>query len=67
MLKQDVQDAMISIHVVFKDLRLDIPKEYPEKIQEMMNACWRKEPTERPSFLILSSILSQHIDLTKEF
>ena len=58
---------MVSIGVVYKDLRLKIPEEYPEDIQLMMDACWRKEPTERPSFLILSSILSHYIDLTKEF
>ena len=57
----------ISISIIYKDLRLDLPKEYPGEIQSMMKACWRKEPTKRPNFLILSSILSQHIDIIKEF
>ena len=57
----------VNIGVIYKNLRLDIPKEYPLEIQLLMKACWRTEPTKRPNFLILSTNLSQHIDLTKEF
>ena len=55
------------MNLIYKNLRLDLPKEYPPEIQSMMEACWRKEPAKRPNFLILSATLSQHIDLTKEF
>ena len=38
--------------------RLSIPEEYPPMIQRIMKACWNSEPEKRPSFLLISSLLT---------
>ena len=38
--------------------RLSIPVEYPPVIQRIMKACWNSEPEKRPSFLLISSLLT---------
>lgn len=39
--------------------RLAIPELYPpETVGKIMRACWRKEPSERPSFLLIALVLT---------
>lgn len=47
---------------VTQGYRLVIPEEYPESVQKIMKSCWNTEPTKRPSFFLISSILSDEID-----
>jgi hypothetical protein len=44
--------------VIFDGLRLPIPSEYPTDIQSIMKACWNKDPSNRPSFFLISNILT---------
>lgn len=40
---------------------LPIPHEYPETVKSIMNACWRQNPSERPSFLLIASLLTNAV------
>ena len=39
-------------------IRLEIPSQYPSTIERIMKACWHREPSKRPSFLLVASILT---------
>ena len=39
-------------------LKPDIPTCYPCTVQKIMKACWHKQPSKRPSFLLVSSLLT---------
>ena len=64
---QDVLDMDVTMEVIYRDLRLEPPKDYPPEIQMLMNDCFKKDSAERPSFLHLTTTLCQHIDLANEF
>ena len=51
------QMAMQVIHGV----RLSIPQDYPETVQRVMKACWQKEPSKRPSFLLISTLIDDEV------
>ena len=38
---------------------LPIPEEYPPTVISIMKACWQKSPSKRPSFLLISSLLTK--------
>ena len=38
--------------------RLDIPEEYPDDVRSLMKVCWKNEPSERPSFLLIALVLT---------
>lgn len=42
--------------------RLAIPKAYPKTVQLIMEACWQQQPSKRPSFFLISTLLSNEID-----
>ena len=39
--------------------RLTIPEEYPSTVKKIMKACWLKKLEKRPSFLLISSMLTK--------
>lgn len=43
---------------IISGVKLDIPSRYPPTIQRIMKACWHKQATKRPSFLLVASILT---------
>jgi hypothetical protein len=45
----------------FRDegLTPEIPADCPQKLRELMEMCWKKEPDERPDFERICSILEQ--------
>lgn len=38
--------------------KLETPSVYPPTVQKIIKACWHKEPSKRPSFLLISSLLT---------
>ena len=42
--------------------RLSIPPAYPSIVARIMKACWQKEPEKRPSFQLISSLLTKFND-----
>ena len=40
--------------------RLTIPESYPPTAVKIMKACWHQNPAKRPSFLLISSLLTSH-------
>jgi hypothetical protein len=38
--------------------RLPIPPAYPSIVESIMKACWQKKPEKRPSFLLISTLLT---------
>ena len=42
--------------------RLNIPSDYPDVVQRIIKACWQKDPSKRPSFLLISNLLYNEID-----
>ena len=56
---QNISDLKLSVSIQYKGRRLDIPKEYPPEVRSMMQACWNEDPTTRPSFFLISNILTR--------
>lgn len=46
--------------------RLSIPPAYPSIVARVMKACWQKEPEKRPSFQLISSVLTKFNDFKSE-
>ena len=44
---------------VNQGMRLSIPEEYPPTVISIMKACWQHHPSKRPSFLLISSLLTK--------
>ena len=44
---------------VNQGMRLSIPEEYPPIVISIMKACWQYHPSKRPSFLLISSLLTK--------
>ena len=44
---------------VNQGMRLSIPEEYPPIVISIMKACWQHHPSKRPSFLLISSLLTK--------
>ena len=38
-----------------------IPNDYPHQVQNIMKACWQKDPLQRPSFLLIAHVLTDII------
>ena len=38
--------------------RLSIPTAYPSTVASIMKACWQRKPEKRPSFLLISTLLT---------
>lgn len=39
-------------------MRLTIPLAYPPTVKSIMKACWQHNPSKRPSFLLIASLLT---------
>ena len=44
---------------VNQGVRLPIPEAYPPTVISIMKACWQHSPSKRPSFLLISSLLTK--------
>ena len=44
---------------VNQGVRLSIPEAYPPTVISIMKACWQHSPSKRPSFLLISSLLTK--------
>ena len=38
--------------------RLDIPTSYPRTVVDIMKACWQRDSSKRPSFLLIAMLLT---------
>jgi hypothetical protein len=47
---------------VVKGGRLSQPEKCPKEVWELMNSCWAKQPSERPSFDSLETLLSKLVN-----
>lgn len=47
-----------AIGVVKEGLRLPVPKSYPATVKRIMTACSIADPNQRPSFLVIASLLT---------
>lgn len=45
---------------IAQGMRLSIPESYPTTVTNIMRACWQQNPAKRPSFLLISSLLTTH-------
>ena len=45
---------------IARGMRLTIPESYPPMVAKIMKACWHQIPSKRPSFLLISSLLTTH-------
>ena len=53
---------MDNIRIVAKvasGYRLPLPEGCPELVGKIMTACWQKDPGKRPTFLLISSLLTR--------
>jgi serine/threonine protein kinase len=51
-------DNLACVSKVNEGLRLPIPRGSPSIVAKIMKACWHKNPNKRPSFLVISTLLS---------
>ena len=54
----DMDNMECAIRVVKEGLRLPIPEVYPATVKRIMTACSLTDPTRRPSFLLIASLLT---------
>lgn len=54
----DLTPAQVAIQVVTEDLRPSQPKDCPDDVYELMESCWERDPSERPTFAAIGSELS---------
>lgn len=52
-------DNMQLVIEVTKGYRMPIPKECPLVVTKIMKACWSLKPSKRPSFLLISILLTR--------
>ena len=57
----DLQTSLECALHVSQGYRLEIPEAYPEIVQKIMKACGQKDPRKRPSFFLISTLLSNEI------
>ena len=46
--------------------RLEIPQLCPPLVARIMKACWHKEPDRRPSFLLITTLLTTKVIIPNE-
>lgn len=56
-------DNMQMVAKVTSGYRMPIPEEYPELAQKIMKACWQRDPGKRPTFELISSLLTRRDQL----
>lgn len=40
---------------------LNIPRDYPTEVKNIMKACWQQDHSQRPSFLLIAKIITNLI------
>lgn len=53
-------DSLRLVMKIARGTRLSIPESYPPTVAKIMKACWHHNPAKRPSFLLISSLLTSH-------
>ena len=56
----DICDPLRLAMKIARGTRLSIPESYPPTVAKIMKACWHHNPAKRPSFLLISSLLTSH-------
>jgi serine/threonine protein kinase len=51
-------DNMAVVSKINEGLRLPVPRGAPSIVAKIMKACWHRNPSKRPSFLLISTLLS---------
>ena len=54
----EYDDNMQCAIAVIRGHRLMVPEPYPTTVERIMKNCWHKIPDKRPSFLLISSLLT---------
>ena len=57
----DECDDKVCVDRIVKGFVPDVPKDCPETVKKIMKACWYQTPSSRPSFLYISTLLSNTI------
>ena len=57
----DNMEDIQAIVKVAEGYRMPIPRGCPGLAAKIMRACWQHEPRKRPSFLLISNLLSQQL------
>ena len=50
---------------VIKGYRLPVPRDCPQVVVRIMKSCWNQNPEKRPSFLLISTLLSTKATFSK--
>ena len=58
---QECEDDEVCAGRIMKGFLLEIPGECPERVGKILKACWYMNPSSRPSFLYMSSLLNRII------
>ena len=56
----DICDPLRLAMKIARGMRLEIPEPYPLTVAKIMKACWHQIAAKRPSFLLISSLLTTH-------
>ena len=54
----DMRKSEVAKNVINGSLRLQPPADYPSVVQRIMKACGHSDPVKRPSFLLISTLLT---------
>ena len=54
-------DDKVCVERITQGYVMEAPKECPERVVKILKACWYQNPSSRPSFLYMSSLLSNII------
>jgi serine/threonine protein kinase len=49
----------VAVRIRDEGLTPEIPNHCPEKLRQVMEMCWTKQPEQRPSFEIICAVLQQ--------
>ena len=55
---KEMNNTQVAVNVN-QGMRLSIPEAYPPIVISIMKACWQHHPSKRPSFLLISSLLTK--------
>ena len=56
---QDMEDIECAVNVT-RGYRLPLPRRSPLTVRRIMKACWHPNPVKRPSFLLITTLLTIH-------
>jgi tRNA A-37 threonylcarbamoyl transferase component Bud32 len=58
----DLTPAQVAIQVVTDDLRPSQPKDCPDDVYELMESCWARDPSARPTFAAIGERAALNLD-----